>query len=415
MSAECEKLGDAIKLLEHTNPSHNLGDPKSWDLDTIKIVAQNALKASTTTNAFYLQDAEDNGKPNQLSIRRLLARFAVTNVEVLPSWNKEEAVLREPKYWEKWWYAVYEICGPVANQAKDFMRKVRKVNERKAKDVQDKIAKANQPAKVVTEKSAKKSKRKQKKKPKNKSPNRKHMFFYKVGFEATERLEKGDMAGKHKVASDGLVGFFKTVFEVDPEAMIHRNEANAKGDRKAKPITIHTPDKHLPGNTWNCSNFARGYYVSDIGWEPRGVIRIATDMEPDKFLELINSHEGEEEGAYEVSVHPIQGAFICTAAYLGRSHKDLDMDLLSSQIMATLPFQKLLKRKPNLTIECTWEAIKVEKGEPIKKGRRVMAVMVKCKTEDRGDVLEGLIQVYNPKKKTGFPLHIKFTVLGVRV
>jgi len=73
ISASCSKLSDAIRLLEHTNPSHQLGDPKLWDKDTILTVAQNALKSNTSTNAFYLQDSAKNGEPNQQSIGRLMA------------------------------------------------------------------------------------------------------------------------------------------------------------------------------------------------------------------------------------------------------------------------------------------------------------------------------------------------------
>ena len=64
--------------------------------------------------------------------------MAVTHVDQLPSWDQSKLALINPLYWEKWWYVTYELCGPVANQAKDFMKKLQKVQKRKEKDLEAK-------------------------------------------------------------------------------------------------------------------------------------------------------------------------------------------------------------------------------------------------------------------------------------
>ena len=67
-----------------------------------------------------------------------MIRLAMTVVEHLPSWDSSRQALVNPNFWEKQWWAVYDLMGAVANTNQQLLESLKQTPQLPHSPAQDK-------------------------------------------------------------------------------------------------------------------------------------------------------------------------------------------------------------------------------------------------------------------------------------
>ena len=78
-----------------------------------EIVSSAMAPSMDSSNAFFFQDLEDQGKANKAAFLRFMVRLGNTPVENLPNWDAADGAIINPSFWERMWYEVYKRFGAV--------------------------------------------------------------------------------------------------------------------------------------------------------------------------------------------------------------------------------------------------------------------------------------------------------------
>ena len=112
-------------------------------------------------------------------------------------------------------------------------------------------------------------------------------------------------------------------------------------------------------------------------------------------------------GRLSISKSPIQAAVLAKLGWLHGSHKGTALQLLADEIQRTTAFLNI----PHVDIICNWEEIRLVPNEKIEWKEKAYAVHVLCAPGHYNEAMQGLISIYAPTKKRGFPLHTKYNFI----
>ena len=430
------RLTAAMKILEKLPSYGDSFKKRTLSAELAYGVIHCTFQRWSSGNEYAHSDKDGSGVEDKKAIMRLFMRLTVTPASTCPNFDSKTSSIYNPTLMETLYYATHLLFGAVADQevtanlskeaANEDQNSTSKAGKKSQQGTTNKGKPPRKPRSNKTKQGKKTAKTNRgsntiiaqakpkpvenpyttKKTSRSKELERDFTTYIYCTFSPTTPFEKSDDAAKHAIAVKTLVPLIKTLFEVDPEAVIHRNEAS-RFSTFTQPLT-EDMENQFPRNSWDCSNYARDFFVSNNGWSPRATLKVSHNIPIQDLIGRINVPDNaEESGRFLLEVHEIQAALLSSPCWLLASHGDMDRQALKTAIQEQQPFQNLLSTCPDLQVQVKWELVRKFSREPIPTDQKVFALHIWTQKKHHHQLARCLEQIYSSTKKTGFPLNTK--------
>lgn len=176
--------------------------------------------------------------------------------------------------------------------------------------------------------------------------------------------------------------------------------------------------KGLPSNLYLAAFYWAHGFLYSLGNQSQFQIIIETSIDPDKFIELFNAqakaNEADELDIFLAKKHPIQNMDTTCIGSLPGTTPNTDCELLAKEPQKAI--NKILQTTDNNYILIYVQYLNIQLNQQeckdickaIKKFTYIPAVHIFVALQDYKRCLKALCQIYHPKKKTDFPVGIKY-------
>jgi len=183
----------------------------------------------------------------------------------------------------------------------------------------------------------------------------------------------------------------------------------------AKPIDECT--KQFPRNSWQVGYHIDGTFHSS-GRSSIVQCCISTTLKPEDFVTECNKRgdELDEEDKWMMTPHPIQTMETTNLAFLQGTTRYTDVTQLGRAINEKLNKLQSTTNKTHMHVKSRNIFINAEErqinwNKPREAHPYTPANHITCTVENYHTLLPLVLQIYNPAKKSGFPLEIKYALI----
>jgi len=183
----------------------------------------------------------------------------------------------------------------------------------------------------------------------------------------------------------------------------------------AKPIDEHT--KSFPRNSWTVGDYIDGTFHA-LGQPSMVQCCISTTLKPEDFVAEFNKlvDELDEEDKWMMTLHPIQTMETTNLAFLQGTTRSTDVTQLERAINEKLNKLQSTTNKTYTHVKSQNMFINAEErqsnwNKPREAHPYTPANHIVCAVKNYHTLLPLVLQIYNPSKKSGFPLEIKYALI----
>ena len=363
--------------------------------------------------------------PNSLATRgTTLIRYTIQSLSLLtvkdmkkfPNWDEsKEAFTGHLTEMEKMVVAALDLLGPIP-----WIRQKPKPGKQGEKKTEK--ATATEPtltpaesAKAIIQNPYAKAKQK------STTPNLQTKRYRLIGELRTpvhEGWDPKDFPDKNKVISEKFQQLVGVMRNTDDEVIIQpyiTEKTLGKLSAPAKPIDERT--KQFPRNSWQVGDYIDGTFHSS-GQSSIVQCCISTTLKPEDFVKEFNKlgEELDEEDKWMMTLHPIQTMETTNLAFLQGTTRYTDVTQLGRAINEKLNKLQSTTNKTYIHVKSQNIFINAEErqsnwNKPREAHPYTPASHIICAVEDYHTLLPLVLQIYNPAKKSGFPLEIKYALI----
>jgi len=232
-----------------------------------------------------------------------------------------------------------------------------------------------------------------------------------------EGWEPKDFHDKNKVISEKFQQLVGVMRNTDGEVIIQPYITEirlGKLSAPSKPIDERT--KSFPRNSWTVGDYIDGTFHAS-GQPSMVQCCISTTLKPEDFIAEFNKlgDELDEEDKWMMTLHPIQTMETTNLAFQGTT-RYTDVTQLGRAINEKLNKLQSTTNKTYMHVKSQNIFINAEErqsnwNKPREAHPYTPANHMICAVENYHKLLPLVLQIYNPSKKTGFPLEIKYALV----
>ena len=378
-----------------------------------EIVSSAMAPSMDSSNAFFFQDLEDQGKANKAAFLRFMVRLGNTPVENLPNWDAADGAIINPSFWERMWYEVYKRFGAVGTinaTLKTVAASPRRSPAASAgtSDLFPPLHNAPPPGDART-RPLNPYIAKGKKKRRSTDLQRSHTTWVLV--KGVPTPSHSTQTGCDTAVKDYFSNLLTMLRLVSPDVIIspsnnHSATNQARASAKALPITPTSGPEEMPGNKWKVTAYCNEIFFAKQGMAQEFVMCLLHDEHPTAFIDKFNSLDGD----FHLAKHVHQTWKVSSCCWLQGSNEHCYRPDLEKAIQEQPAFQSLVQANPGLTIRLLWKPVRVSVNERIDWKFRTNALHVLTQAPKRNKVLSVLETIFDRKRKKNFPLNRRYVV-----
>jgi len=361
--------------------------------------------------------------PNSLATRgttlirhniQSLSLLTVKDMKKFPNWNEsQDAFTGKLTEMEKMMVVVLDLLGPIP-----WIRqkpKPGKKEEEKTGQTTEPALNPTESAKAIIQNPYAKAKQK------STTPASKTKRYRIIGELRTpvhEGWEPKDFHDKNKVISKKFQQLVGVMRNTDGEVIIQpyiMEKSLGKLSAPAKPIDERT--KSFPRNSWAAGDYIDGTFHAS-GQSSMVQCCISTTLKPEDFVAEFNKlgDELDEEDKWTMTLHPIQTMETTNLAFLQGTTRYTDVTQLGKAINKKLNELQSTTNKTYIHVKSQNIFINAEErqsnwNKPREAHPYTPANHIICTVEEYHKLLPLVLQIYNPSKKSGFPLEITYALI----
>ena len=247
--------------------------------------------------------------------------------------------------------------------------------------------------------------------PREQQPEPDQKTFVKVTFPGTDSWEhlppKAYLQCKNTAARDKSIELTSLLWDQDPTCRIATHPTHNLRHR-LRPDIAPGISNTMPSTEWHRGSFFKGSYLHKSGNPTNGIMLlrhtkpIAEILDPLKKIVGIN----ERQKYFHFEVAKVQAADPVSVAWFYGSVPSVNC----TDLAAAINRHPIMMAEPAVTVSVDWGPIFVHPEED-RTGRPTYAAHIIVPSEQYTPAMTRLMDIYNPKRKSGFPLNMKYYCL----
>ena len=343
-----------------------------------------------------------------------LSLLKVEDIKKFPNWDdSQDAFTGKLTEMEKMVVASLDLLGPMP-----WIRqkpKPGKKKRKKKKKSKDPTLNPTESAKAIIQNPHAKAKQKT---TTPASKTKRHRLIGELRTPVHEGWEPREFREKNRVISKKFQQLVGVMRNTDGEVTIQpyiTEKTLGKLSAPAKPIDERT--KSFPRNSWTVGDYIDGTFHAS-GQSSIVQCCISTTLKPEDFVAEFNKlgDELDKEDKWMMTLHPIQTMETTNLAFLQGRTRYTDVTQLGRAINEKLNKLQSTTNKTYIHVKSQNIFINAEErqsnwNKPREAHPYTQANHIICAVENYHTLLPLVLQIYNPSKKSGFPLEIKYALI----